>query len=330
MAADSKSSVLAAVVGNTLVMAAKFVAFGLTGSGAMFSEAIHTLADVLNQVLLLVGIVRSGRSPDRRYPYGYGQERFIWALVSAVGIFFLGCGVTVYHGIQELLHPSDVSDLTWAVVVLVISLVIEGIVLVIAFRGLKTRAGDRPFFQYLRNDADPSAVAVLLEDAAACTGVIIALAAILLAEVTGQQYWDAIGSLLIGLLLGAIAIWLMLRNRELLIGRNIPLDARQRIRQVLLKRATVDQIVELKGKVLDTESYDVMVALEFDGAKLVERLEPEIRAVWAQIQSADDFEAFCARFARQVLELLGDEVDALEAAIQQEVPEVKHIDVEPN
>ena len=115
-------TVLAAMAANLVIMVAKFVAFGITGSGAMLSEAIHTLADVLNQILLMVGIVRSEKPADGDYRYGYGQERFVWALISAVGIFFLGCGVTLYHGISSLMHPHEVSGLGWAVGVLLFSL----------------------------------------------------------------------------------------------------------------------------------------------------------------------------------------------------------------
>ena len=115
MAVDSsRTSVIAALIGNTIVAIAKFVAFFVTGSGTMLSEGIHTVADVMNQLLLLIGIERSKRDPDEDFEYGYGQERFVWALISAVGIFFLGCGVTLYHGVNSLLNPHPVTDLNWA------------------------------------------------------------------------------------------------------------------------------------------------------------------------------------------------------------------------
>ena len=125
MAGGSKTTVAAAIVGNGLVMVAKFVAFLFTGSGAMLSEAIHTLADLLNQILLMVGILRSDRLPTELYQYGFKSERYVWALISAVGIFFLGCGVTVYHGIRSLMHPHELEGLTWAIGVLIISLLID-------------------------------------------------------------------------------------------------------------------------------------------------------------------------------------------------------------
>ena len=209
MAKGSKLAVGAAIAGNSVVMVGKFVAFWFTGSAAMLSEALHSVADVLNQILLMVGIVRSSAPPDRFFPFGYGAERYVWALMSAVGIFFLGCGVTIYHGINSLLHPHPLESLGWAVGALLIALVIEGYVLWVAIKAVRGQAQGKPFFRYLRQEADLSAVAVILEDTAACFGVLLALGGILLTRYTGQPYWDAVASIAIGLLLGAVAIWLL-------------------------------------------------------------------------------------------------------------------------
>ena len=156
MAGGSTTAVGAAIIGNALVAIAKFAAFFITGSGSMLSESIHTLADMLNQILLLIGIVRSDKDADQYYQYGYKSERYVWALISAVGIFFLGCGVTIYHGIQTLLHPHELVGLGWALGVLVVSFVIEGIVLAIAVRGAKDQSKGKPFFHYLKTEAEPS------------------------------------------------------------------------------------------------------------------------------------------------------------------------------
>ncbi|MEZ4433849.1 MAG: cation diffusion facilitator family transporter [bacterium] len=330
MADGSKTSVIAAIAGNSLVMIAKFAGFFMTGSGAMLSEAIHTLADLMNQVLLLIGIVRSGKAPDVTYQYGYGRERYVWALISAVGIFFLGCGVTVYHGVDALLHPHPVEGLGWALGVLTFAFIVEGIVLGIAFRGLWKLRGDQPFFEYLRTRADPSAVAVLLEDSAACLGVVIAMVTIGLTRLTGALWWDAIGSILIGLLLGAVAIWLVVRNKELLVGRSIPEGAWSKVREVLRRRSTVEEIVEVKSRVIDTETYDVLVTVEFDGKRFADRQDETLRARYAAIGDYEQFRAFAAQFADEVIERLGDEIDAIEAEIRAAVPEIKHIDIEPN
>jgi solute carrier family 30 (zinc transporter), member 9 len=331
MASDgSRTAVAMAIGGNSLVMVAKFVAFAMTGSGAMLSEAIHTTADVFNQILLMVGIVRSERPADRSYRYGYGQERFVWALISAVGIFFLGCGVTIYHGISSLMHPHPVGGLAWSISVLAFALVVDGVVFVVAWRQLSAAADGEPFWEYLNERADPSAVAVLLEDFAACIGVLIAVTCILLAHVTGQVWWDAVGSILIGVLLGVVAIWLIARNRELLVGRALPESREARLEAVIRGTGAVERVVRLKTRSIGNDSYDVMLELDFDGEAIAQRLEPRIQAAWAEIENYEAFRAFAGRFADDVIEALGDEIDDMEADIRAALPEATHIDIEPD
>lgn len=329
-AGGSKTAVAAALGGNTILMVIKFAAYFFTGSGAMLSEAIHTLADVGNQALLLVGVTRSTREADARYNYGYGRESFIWALISAVGIFFLGCGVTVYHGVSSLMHPHEVGDLTWAIVVLCISFLMDGSVLTIAYRELKKAAGDVPFLKYINTGADPSAVAVLLEDLAACSGVLIALTAIFLTEVTGKVYWDAIGSILVGLLLGWVAIWLITRNRTLLVGPAIPAEAQEKVRLALTNHPAVASIAELKTKQIDTQTWDVMASLTFHPGVLARQAEPDPSAALKQLGSPQQLEQYLEGYTGRLLTTLGKEIDALEVAVLQVVPEVKHLDVEPH
>lgn len=328
MAGGSKTTVAAAIVGNGLVMVAKFVAFLFTGSGAMLSEAIHTLADLLNQILLMVGILRSDRLPTELYQYGFKSERYVWALISAVGIFFLGCGVTVYHGIRSLMHPHELEGLTWAIGVLIISLLIEGFVLWIAVRNIQHEAEGKPFLDYLMNQADPAAVAVVLEDAAACLGVIIAMGATLLSLWTGDPHWDAFGSIAIGLLLGAIAIWLIRRNGQLLVGASIPNHLADQVRTILEQNPAVEEIVDLKTRILDTETFRIKADLRFDGEALARKLKPGLREDYEQIHSYEDFEKFTQEFGDEIVELLADEIDSIEQKIRTQIPEAKHLDIE--
>ena len=327
---SSTGAVVAAIVGNSLVMIAKFVAFLFTFSGAMLSEAIHTLADLANQILLLIGIVRSDRMPDEKYAYGYNAERYVWALISAVGIFFLGCGVTVYHGVDALIrnHEPHFDQIAWPVGVLVVSLILEGYVLYVAVAAVKSQAGSTPFFEFMRKEADPAVVAVVLEDSAACLGCIIALVAILMAKLTGQGYWDAIGSITIGVLLGAIAIWLVWRNSQLLIGASIPTHLRQQVMQILRQNPAVEEVVDLKTRVLDTETYRIKADVRFDGEALAEKLESQLEPAWENINSYEDFRLFARDFADDVVDLLANEIDAIEKRIAKEVPKAKHLDIE--
>ena len=328
MASGSKKAVAAAIAGNGFVAVTKLGAFFVTGSGAMLSEAIHSIADTMNQVLLMIGIVRSTKDPDLDYRYGYTAERYIWALISAVGIFFLGCGVTIYHGISSLLHPHHVEAPGIAIGVLLLAGVIEGSVLWIAYKSIKDAAGEMEFWRYARNYADPSVVAVLLEDAAACLGVVIAMVSIWLSHVTGNPAWDAIGSIAIGLLLGALAIWLVRRNHQLLAGPSIPKDERILIRKVLEDSPIIEKITDFKTRVLGTEDYRVKANVVFDGDVMSETLDPHLKVAWEAIDTFEEFRDFAHSYAHQITDLLGDRIDELEREITAACPKVKHIDIE--
>jgi len=326
---ESKRPVIWALSCNAFLAGAKFFAFLLTGSGALLSEAIHSFADSLNQLLLLIGVVRSSRQADAKFSYGYGAERYVWALMSAVGIFFLGCGVTVYHGVASLLsgHRPE-SNLGWAIGVLLLSLVLEGAVLTIAVGSVRKSAAGRPFLTYLRTEADVSVAAVVLEDAAACFGVLIALAAVVMAHVTGHAYWDALGSILVGLLLGAVAIWLIVRNHRLLVGPSIPARIRQQVMEILENNPSVEAVTELRSRVLDTETYRIAAELRFNGAALAGKLAPSLEARYREIANLDDFHNFAVRYADEIVELLGDEIDAIEKRIRAQIPQARYLDLE--
>jgi zinc transporter 9 len=328
MAAGSRRAVAAAIAGNGIVALAKLVAFLLTGSAAMLSESLHSVADTMNQVLLMIGINRSTRRADPQFPFGYGAERAVWALMSAVGIFFLGCGVTLYHGVSALIHPHQLTDLWVAVAVLVISLLIEGYVLMVAVRAVYQAAGSQSFWRYLRHEADPTVVAVVLEDSVACLGVLIAMLGIALSHLTGTTAWDAIASILIGLLLGAIAICLIARSRRLLVGPAVPPEVHQQIRRIITSHRSVEKIINLRTRVLDTETYRVAADLEFDGEQLAEKLEAGLRQAYTEISSYEDFRAFATHYADDVVEALGDEIDAMEEEIRQQVPKARYLDIE--
>lgn len=328
MAAGSKTAVAAAIGGNFLVMVAKFGAFAITGSGAMLSEGIHTFADVLNQILLMVGIIRSDRDPDQKAEYGYLAERYIWALISAVGIFFLGCGVTIYHGIHSLMHPHQLDSIWWAVGVLIFSFIIEAWVLKVAVTAVLKESKGKPFFNYLRKEADPATAAVVLEDFAACLGVLIALAAIVLSLVTGNPIWDAIGSIVIGVLLGFIAIWLINRNSSLLIGASVPAPIRDQVLDIIKQNPAVEEVVDLKTRIIDTQTFRIKADVRFDGEALAHKLEPQLKEAYEKINDFQDFRKFAEGYADDVVELLADEVDAIEKRIQKQIPEAKHMDLE--
>ncbi len=332
--ASSKTAVYAAIAGNTLVMLAKFGAFAVTGSGAMLSEGIHSVADVMNQGLLAVGIRTSERDADDAHPYGFGQARFAWALVSAVGIFFLGAGVTLYHGIDSLIHGSEVEGGAWALAGLGFALLIEGATLIIATRAVRAQARDAgmSLWRYTREGPDPMGVAVLLEDGAAVLGVLIAATAVGLTMVTGSPVWDAIGSIIIGLLLGAIAVFLIRKNMDYLLGRAVSPELQQKMLDVLGQQPSVEAIHDVKATVIGTDHIRFKAEIEFDGEELARRwlAEHDVAALHRRLDDPDDLRAFLIEYGEHIVEALGDEIDRIEDAIRSEVPDAEHVDLENN
>lgn len=324
--------VLLALLGNAFVAVIKCVGFLMSGSGAMFSESIHSFADTLNQALLLLGIRRSTRRADDEFSYGYGKERFFWALISACGIFFLGAGVTVYHGVG-LLMTGELPELSPMIFfILLVSFVIESLTLYFAWRELRRANLDRTFAESLQH-GDPSTIAVLYEDGVAVIGVLVALVSLILTALTGDPIWDALGSILIGVLLGIVAIVLIRKNRKYLIGVNIPDETRERIIEILEADPTIDRVLDFKSSVLDVGIYHIKCEVEFNGSALMNEITKrgELREEYESIRNDySEFLKLVVGYFGRVPRLMGSHIDKLEKRVQKEIPEIKHIDIEIN
>lgn len=221
---DSLRSVLAALAANTTIAIAKGVAAALTGSSALFAETLHTVADAGNELLLVVALRRSGRPPDALHPFGYGQERYYWALLAAVGMFVIGGVVSIWEGIKALLHPPELEAFWVGVGVLIVALVLDGLSRTVAVRSLRSQAQRRGVSRrtLLRESADPTVPTVYFEDTIDVLGAALALVALVLHRVTGSALPDALATLAIGALLVYIAVRLASRNRALLSNQAVP------------------------------------------------------------------------------------------------------------
>ena len=232
----SLRTVVVAVAANLLIAVAKGVAAVLTGSAAMLAETTHSIADTLNELLLYVGVRRGARPADERHPFGYGQARYTWSLLAAVGIFVVGGLFAMADGVQTLRRPEPVTNVPIGVAVLLISAGLEGLSWRTARRQLRAEAVARhlDLGEYLVTSSDPTPTAVFLEDSAALVGIALALSALVLHITTGSALWDGAASVLIGLLLIVVAYLLMRRNLALLIDEAAPADIRERLRRRLL------------------------------------------------------------------------------------------------
>ncbi|PTL75779.1 cation diffusion facilitator family transporter [Vitiosangium sp. GDMCC 1.1324] len=325
--ASSVKAVLVALSGNVLVTLVKFLAFAVSGSGAMLSEAIHSAADTGNQVLLFLGLKRAVRERDEEFHYGYGGERFIFGILSAAGIFFVGCGVTVYHGLTSLLHPHqpEIGAVTFAV--LGFSFLVEGGVLLMAVRGVFQQSGGMGFFRYVREKADPATVAILLEDGAAVLGLVLAAAGISLAYVTGNPVFDSLASIIVGLLLGLIAIYLVLENRSLLLGRAVPDEVEQRFVDMVRARPSIADIHDVKTRQLTPEVFQFKAEVRFSETFVTARLTEALRGL-GELPSGEAREQALRPVAQHLIRALSEEIDAIEAEVRAAIPEAKHIDLE--
>ena len=243
----SARTVIVAAAANLLVAAAKGVAAVLTGSAALLAETTHSIADTGNEVLLYVGVRRGLRPADDRHPLGYGQARYYWALLAAVGIFVIGGLLAIADGVQSLRHPEPLDDVPVGVAVLLVSAGLEGLSWRTAHRQLRAEANARhlDLGEYVAVSSDPTPATVFLEDSAALVGLALALVALVLHLVTGSAVWDGVASLLIGLLLIVVAFVLMRRNGALLIDEAAPANIRERLRAGVAAEPWVAEVAEL-------------------------------------------------------------------------------------
>ena len=325
--------VLAALIGNMFIAGIKFLGFALTGSSALFSEGIHSVADTGNQAFLMIGIRRSQREPTSNYNYGFGQERFFWSLISACGIFFLGAGVTLYHGVAALFsHSAPTANPGIGYLILGISLVIEIGTFAFAFRALRTQSSETKLLGIIRA-GDPTTLAVLYEDGVAVLGSLLAAASILLTALTQNTIWDATGSIIIGLLLLCVAILLIIKNREFLLDKAMPRALEKQVLDILHAEPSIEKVIDFKSTLIDLNTYRVKCEIEFNGTELLEDINNfgELREKFDLIGSDySRFLRFCTEMSDRTPRLVGKKIDAIEKLIRERVPQVRHIDIEIN
>ena len=246
---QSLASVLTALAANTAIAVAKGIAAALTGSPALLAETLHTVADAGNEVFLWIALHRSRRPSDPSHPLGYGPERYYWALLAAVGMFVVGGALSLWEGVHALIHPPALETFWVGVAVLVIALVLDSVSRFVALRQLRRQAAARGVTvrELLRESPDPTVVTVYLEDSIDVLGAALALVALVLHRVTGSALPDALATIVIGLLLGYVALKLTSRNRQLLANQGVPERYVKLLRERLTAAAGVDAVASLEA-----------------------------------------------------------------------------------
>jgi cation diffusion facilitator family transporter len=225
-------AVYGAIASNLLIAVAKFVAALFSGSSAMLAEGIHSVVDTGNEGLLLVGLHRSRKPGNDLHPFGHGKELYFWSLMVAMVLFGLGGGMSIYEGITHLLHPNEIRDPMLNYVVLAIAFVAEGISWVIALREFRHERQQTNFWRAFRSSKDPTIFTVLSEDSAALIGILVAFLGVYLGHRWQSPYPDAVASILIGLILAAVALFLAYESKELLVGESADPAVVKRIRDL--------------------------------------------------------------------------------------------------
>jgi len=290
-AGGSRAVIFAAMAGNAAIAVTKFVAAAVTGSSAMLSERIHSLVDTGNGLLLLWGIRQSKRPPDEKHPFGHGKELYFWTLIVAVLIFGLGGGVSIYEGVRHVAEPAQQANIAVNYVVLGLAMLFEGAAWWVAFKEFRKVKGPLGYLQAVRRSKDPTTFTVLFEDSAAMLGLLVAFVGVFFGHALGVPELDGAASVVIGLILCAVATFLAYESKGLLIGEGIDPRTRADITTFVQADPDVDKLVRALS--MHFGPADVLLTLEIafrpglsaaQAAAAIDRLDKAIRAAHPEVR----------------------------------------------
>jgi len=289
---ESRTAVVAALLGNLALAVLKGISAAVTGSAAMLAETFHSFADTGNQVLLLVGMWLGRQPPDKVHPFGYGKNVYFWAFVVAMMLFTLGGAFSLWEGIRHVLHATERQSLAWAYGVLLGGAVFESISLTVAVRSLYRTKGQRTLREFWRQTRDPTLLTVLGEDTAALASLAVAAAGIFIAQRTGDPVWDAGASMVIGVILIGMAVFLAIENYSLLLGERAAAPVEQTIRRLLGEDRDVRSVRDLRTMHLGPQAILIVATVAFDRGLTTPAIEAAV-----------------GRLQQRITEQLGDVTD---------------------
>jgi cation diffusion facilitator family transporter len=291
MASGSKGVIYAAMAGNLAIAITKFTAAAITGSSAMLSEGVHSLVDTGNGLLLLYGLKRSAVPPDDQHPFGRGKELYFWTLIVAILIFALGGGISIYEGIQHIRHPEPSTNPTLNYIVLGLSMLFEGAAWYVALREFRKVKGDMGYIEAIRASKDPSTFTVLFEDTAAILGLFVAMVGIYCGQAFGIPELDGAASVVIGVILGLVAVFLAYESKGLLVGESVSKSVLADIRRI----AEADAAIARLGRLLTMHfgPHEILLTIEIHFEPLlsadavaaaIDRIDRAIRAAHPDVK----------------------------------------------
>ena len=295
MTGESKVAIFAAIAANLAIAITKFIAAFFSGSSAMLSEAIHSLVDTGNGALLLVGVRKSQKPYDDNHPFGHGKELYFWPLIVAILVFSLGGGMSVYEGITHIAHPHR-GDPTLNYVVLGVAFLFESVSAIFAFKAFRKELKGAGVFKTIKRSKDPTTFTVLFEDSAALAGLVVAFLGILLGHILENPYFDGIASIVIGIILASVAVFLAYETKGLLIGEGVDPQTLASVRSIAAQDDAIQKV--RKSLTMHFGPHEVLLALDVE-------FRPELSA-----------------------KQIGDAINRVEAAIRARHPEIRHIFIE--
>ncbi len=287
-AAGGTRAVITALLGNLTIAAFKYFAAYMSGSSSMLAEGHHSLADTANQVLLLVGIHRSRGRPSARHPFGMGKAQFFWAFVVALVLFGLAGGMSIKGGIAKVQHPEPLDNVAWSYLAIGIGMFFDGLALRIAYRALRERMaaeGETSLVRAFRDCTDATVITVLMEDALALAGLLVAGLAIGIAKSTGWYALDGYASIVIGALLMIFAFLLAMELKSMLIGEGLPARMVERIKAAVVADPLVKSVVDVRTLVLGADEALVAIDVVFEPETKVTELETVVDRIESQIRA---------------------------------------------
>lgn len=285
MASGSKKVIFAALIGNSLIAATKYVAAAITGSSAMLSEGIHSTVDTGNQLLLLLGLKKAKKPADKEFPFGYGKEIYFWSFIVAIMIFGVGAGISIYEGIHSLLDPHAIDNVMVNYIVLGLSMIFEGFSWYFAWVEFNKMRDGQGLFEAVHKEKDPTTFVVLFEDTAAMSGLIVAFLGVALSEWTGIFAFDGIASILIGVILAVTAGWLAYETKGLLIGESADLQIVTAIHEIAATHRSIEYVNEALTMHMGPNFILLNLSVDFNDDLKAEEIETTIQNISKKIKS---------------------------------------------
>lgn len=279
-------AILAALTANLGIALTKFVAWFFSGSASMLAEGVHSLADSGNQLLLLLGGRKSRRAADAEHPFGYGRERYVYAFVVAIILFTVGGVFSLYEGVDKITNPHELENVWLPILVLAVSICLEGYSLRTAVKESNHSRGTQSWFRFIRRAKAPELPVVLLEDAAALTGLTFALLGVGLSAITGNAVFDAIGTLMIGALLIVVAVILGIETKSLLVGEGASDADAHALRSAIESGEDVERVIHMKTLYLGPDELLVAAKVAFPAAETLEHVAAGIDEAEQRIRAA--------------------------------------------